>query len=68
MGEPVACGSVLLRVNREFLVSRLETQLLAKVYDLLVPAAQGRCYLPLSSAERVRSPRPRGITSHSKGV
>jgi len=68
MAEPVTRGSVSLCVNREFLVSRLETQLLAKVYDLLVPAAQGRCYSPLSSVERVRSHRSRGITSHTKGV
>jgi hypothetical protein len=68
MAEPVRCGSVSLCVNREFVVSRLETQLLAKVYDLLIPAAQGRCSLPLSSAERARNHRSRGITSHTKGV
>lgn len=68
MAEPVTYGSVSLRINREFLVSRLETQRMAKVYDLLVPAAQERCYLPLSSVERVRNYRSRGITSHSKGV
>jgi hypothetical protein len=68
MAEPVRCGSVSLCVNREFWVSRLETQLLAKVYDLLIPIAQERCYSPLSSVERVRNHRSRGITSHKKGV
>lgn len=68
MAEPVKRGSVSLRVNREFLASRVETQLLAKVYDLRVPAAQGHCYVPLSSGARVRKHRSRGITSHTKGV
>ncbi len=68
MAEPSKWGSVLLHVNREFFASRLEMQLLAKVYDLLIPAAQGRCYLPRSSVESARNHRSRSITSHRKGV
>jgi hypothetical protein len=69
MAEPLDYGTGSMRVSREFLVSRLEKQLLAKVYDLVVPAASGCRHLPLSSAERVRSRRPtRTTTSQIKGV
>jgi hypothetical protein len=68
MAEPVNYGTVSMRVCREFSVSRLEKQLLSKVYDLLVPVAQDRCHPPLPSAERVRSRRVSGITPYPKGV
>jgi hypothetical protein len=59
---------VSMRVGREFSVSRLELHLLAKVYELLVPAARNRCPLPLSSARAVRSPRVHGAIPYRKGV
>jgi hypothetical protein len=68
MAEPADDRTVSMRVSREFLLSRLENQLLTKVYELLVPAADGRCHVPFSSAGRVRSHRLSGITSHAKGV
>ena len=43
MAEPGDRGTVSMRVSREFSVSRLEKQLLVKVYDILIPVAQGAC-------------------------
>lgn len=68
MAEPGDRGIVSMRVSREFSVSRLEKQLLVKVYDLLIPVAQGPCHLPLYPAERVRSRHLIDNTSPTKGV
>ena len=68
MAEPAKSGTVSMRVGREFLASRLEVQLLAKVYDLLVPAPRNRCHLLLSSTHGIRSDRVSGVTPYSKGV
>jgi hypothetical protein len=67
MAEPGDRGIVSMRVTREFSVSRLEKQLLVKVYDILIPVAQGACCLPPHSAENVRSRHLTGSTSHTKG-
>jgi hypothetical protein len=68
MAEPGDCGTVSMRVSREFSVSRLEKQLLVKVYDILIPVAQGACRLPPHPAEKVRSRHLTDNTSHTKGV
>jgi hypothetical protein len=68
MAEPLDYEMVSMRINRDFLASRLEKQLLAKVYGILVPAAPGRCPRPLSSSESVPSVHRSGITSQTKGV
>jgi hypothetical protein len=68
MAEPVDRGTVPMRVDREFLVSRLEKQLLAKVYDILVPAAQMSCDCAPRPEKRARGRRRSGHTSSTKGV
>lgn len=68
MAEPADRGTVSMCVAREFAVSRLEKQLLVKVYGLLVPVAQASCPLPPLSAGGVRSRHLVGSTSRTKGV
>ena len=68
MAEPVDRGTVSIRVDREFLVSRLEKQLLAKVYDILVPASHMSCDRAPLPVGRARSRRTSGHTSSTKGV
>jgi hypothetical protein len=69
MAEPRDRGTVSMRVTREISVSRLEKQLLVKVYDILIPVAQEARHLPPHHlAETVRRRRLSGNNSHSKGV
>jgi hypothetical protein len=68
MAEPGDRQSVGKRVTREVSISRLEKQLLAKVYGLLVPIALTHCRLPRLSAENRGSRRLTGSTSRTKGV
>ncbi len=68
MAEPGVSGTMSMRVTRESSVSRLEKQLLVKVYDILIPVLQGACHLSPRSAENMCSSRPTGSTSHAKGV
>jgi hypothetical protein len=68
MAEPGDSGFVSMRVTRESSVSRLEKQLLVKVYDIVIPVVQGACHLSPHSAERMRSSLLTGSTSHTKGV
>jgi hypothetical protein len=68
MAEPVDRRTVSVRVDREFLVSRLEEQLLAKVFDILIPAAHLSCAPAPRPAERTRSRHTSGRTSPTKGV
>jgi len=68
MAEPRDRGIVPIRVTRESSVSRMEKQLLVKLYCLLVPAVQGPCRSPRLSAERVSSRRLMRKTSSTKGA
>jgi hypothetical protein len=68
MAEPEDRGSVSLRVTREVSRSRLERQLLVKVYALLIPVAQASCRLSPRPVKGQRSGHPIGNTSRIKGV
>ena len=68
MAEPGDRGTVFVRVDREYSVSRLEKQLLVKVYGLLVPAAQVCCTRSWPPRESVFRGRLIGSPSHNKGV
>jgi hypothetical protein len=64
MAEPGDPRTLSMRIIRESSVSRVEVQLLAKVYDLLVPVVQEFCRPSPHSAERVRRRRPTNSPSH----
>jgi hypothetical protein len=68
MAEPGDRGVVPMRVTREFSVSRVEKQLLVKLYCLLVPVVQGHCQSPPLRAERARSRRLIRNALSTKGV
>jgi len=68
MAEPGDRRTVSMCVSRDFSVSRLEKQLLVKVYNILIPADQGACRVPPHSAESVRWRHLTDATSHTKGV
>jgi hypothetical protein len=68
MAEPGDRRTVGHGLIREFSISRLEKELLAKVYALLVPVAQARCHVPPLPAAQARS---RGLIDRplrNKGV
>ena len=68
MAEPEDRGVVSMRLTREFSVSRMEKQLLVKLYCLLVPVVQGRCQLPPLAVEGLRGCCPIGKASTIKGA
>lgn len=68
MAEPADRTTVSMRVIREVSISRLEKQLLVKVYDLLIPVAQASCRLSPLPAKRGCSRHLSGSTSRTKGV
>lgn len=68
MAEPENCGTVSLRVTREASISRLEKQLLVKVYAILIPVAQVSCRLSPRPTKGQRSGHPIGSTSRTKGA
>jgi hypothetical protein len=68
MAEPGDRGSGSMRVSREFSVSRLEKQLLVKVYDLLIPVVQKVCSRSQQRAKRVRGFHRIDSTSRTKGT
>ncbi len=64
MAEPDDPRTLSMQVVRESSISRVERQLLAKVYDLLVPAVQESCCSTPNPTERVRNQRLSDSTSH----
>ena len=68
MAEPRDRETVSMHVTREVSVSRLEKQLLVKVYDILIPVAQAPCQLSPLPTERVSNRRLISSTSRTKGV
>jgi hypothetical protein len=68
MAEPRDRRTVMKGLVREFSISRLEKQLLAKVYALVVPVSQVHCHLPPLPAENVRSRSLKDSLLRNKGV
>jgi hypothetical protein len=68
MAEPGDHGTASLRVTREVSISRLEKQLLVKVYALVIPVAQASCELSPRPAKRLRSRSLIGNPLPAKGA
>jgi hypothetical protein len=66
MAGPGNARTLSIRVSRESSASRVEMQLLAKVYDLLVPVVQELYCRSPRSAEEGRSRRLNNSTSRKE--